>query len=314
MSIFSIYYLIRPILPRRVQLFLHRQHANLKRASSADVWPIDQHASQSPPGWQGWPGDKEFALVLTHDVDTARGQERCQPLMQLEEDLGFRSSFNFVPERYQVLPELRHDLTKRGFEVGVHGLSHDGKLYKSHEHFLSRAQRINQYLREWKAVGFRSPAMHHNLDWIHELDIQYDASTFDTDPFQPQPDGVTTIYPFWKQGATNQKEYVELPYTLAQDFNLFVIMKEPTIDIWKKKLAWIADQGGMALINTHPDYMTFNGTKPGMEEYPADLYAEFLTHIRDRYTDRYWHALPKEMASFWPRDTANPAIASNEQG
>ena len=29
------------------------------------------------------------------------------------------------------------------------------------------------------------------------LNIAYDASTFDTDPFEPQPDGVNTIFPFW---------------------------------------------------------------------------------------------------------------------
>jgi glycosyltransferase involved in cell wall biosynthesis len=39
--------------------------------------------------------------------------------------------------------------------------------------------------------------MLHNLDWLHHLDIQYDASTFDTDPFEPQPEGRGTIFPFW---------------------------------------------------------------------------------------------------------------------
>jgi hypothetical protein len=50
-----------------------------------------------------------------------------------------------------------------------------------------------------------------------------------------------------------------LPYTLVQDFNLFKILREPNIDIWKRKLDWIAERGGMALINTHPDYMGFEG-------------------------------------------------------
>src|ERR1700746_3430317 len=39
--------------------------------------------------------------------------------------------------------------------------------------------------------------MFHKLDWLHDLDIEYDASTFDTDPFEPQPDGHGTIFPFW---------------------------------------------------------------------------------------------------------------------
>ena len=145
------------------------------------------------------------------------------------------------------IPELRQELTADGFEVGVHGLNHDGKLYSSKAEFDRRAKRINRYLKEWNAVGFRSPAMHHNLEWLKALNIEYDASTFDTDPFEPQPDGVGTIFPFWV-ARDDGTGYVELPYTLPQDFTLFVLMKERTIDIWKKKLDWIAEKGGMALI------------------------------------------------------------------
>lgn len=133
------------------------------------------------------------------------------------------------------LPELRNDLENRGFEVGVHGLKHDGKLYTSGKIFKERAHRINHYLKKWNAVGFRSPAMHHNLEWIHDLHIDYDASTFDTDPFEPQNDGVGTIFPFWVEHKTLRKGYVELPYTLPQDSTLFIIMKEKTNNIWKKK-------------------------------------------------------------------------------
>lgn len=222
--------------------------------------------------------------------------------MDIEEHLGFRSSFNFVPERYDVSSKLRQYLTGSGFEVGVHGLIHDGKLYASKKTFQERAIKINHYLRQWKALGFRSPAMHHNLKWIHDLDIEYDASTFDTDPFEPQSDGVGTIFPFWVQGASDQKGYVELPYTLPQDFTLFVLMKEENIDIWKQKLDWIADNGGMALLNAHPDYMNFGRSKMDImdiEEYPAKYYVEFLEYVKKNYEGQYWHVLPKKMARFW---------------
>ena len=36
-----------------------------------------------------------------------------------------------------------------------------------------------------------------NLDWLHDLTIAWDSSTFDTDPFEPQADGAGTIFPFW---------------------------------------------------------------------------------------------------------------------
>ena len=222
--------------------------------------------------------------------------------MELEEKVGFFSSFNFVPERYDVSKDLRNDLVDRGFEVGVHGLKHDGKLFNSINIFQKRAVKINQYLKEYNAVGFRSPAMHHNFDWLLELNLKYDASSFDTDPFEPQSDGVGTIFPFWVQGTSNQCAYVELPYTLVQDFTLFIVMKEKTIDIWKKKLDWIVQKEGMALLNIHPDYMNFNKHKNGSEEYRAELYIEFLEYIKNRYKNQYWHVLPKQMARFWQQN------------
>src|SRR5262249_41363433 len=126
------------------------------------------------------------------------GLAKCRQLMELEMKLGFRSSFNFVPEGdYQVPRVLIDELKANGFEVGVHDLHHDGKLYHSRKQFVQDSALINHYLNDWGAVGFRSGFMLHNLHWLHDLDIAYDASTFDTDPFEPQPDGVSTIFPFW---------------------------------------------------------------------------------------------------------------------
>lgn len=213
--------------------------------------------------------------------------------------MGFRSLFSFVPERYKVSPELRKDLVKRGFEVGVHGLRHDGKLFLSRERFNRDAIKINHYLREWEAVGFVSPSMHRNLEWMHALDIEYDASTFDTDPFEPQPDGVSTIFPFMVRHNHDQRSYVELPYTLPQDFTLFVIMKETTIDIWKRKLDWIAERGGMALLITHPDYMNSHPGGRTIGKYPMELYRSLLQYVQSTYRGQYWNPLPKEIARFW---------------
>jgi hypothetical protein len=271
----------------------------MKRSKYNDIWPIDEKACSPPNGWQGWPGGKKFALVITHDVDTVYGRTKCLYLKDLEKRMGFKSSFNFVPERYYVSPSLRRDLIDDGFEVGVHGLYHDGKLFDSRNIYKERSARINHYLKKWGSVGFRSPAMHHNLEWIQDLNIEYDSSTFDTDPFEPQPDGVGTIFPFLVHGNIHQRDYVELPYTLPQDFTLFIILKEKSINIWKKKLDWIVEKGGMALILTHPDYMSFDGQKNRIEEYPSEYYGEFLSYVKSRYEDQYWHVLPKEMARFW---------------
>jgi len=153
MLINAIYYSLKPFLPRSLQLFARRQVILRKRRSHRDIWPIDPFSNRPPDGWKGWPDGKRFALLLSHDVDTAEGHEKCSRLMDIELALGFKSAFYFVPEKYRVSEELLSCLAANGFEVGVHGLMHDGKLYRSRKIFKERAEKINHYIRHWKAVG-----------------------------------------------------------------------------------------------------------------------------------------------------------------
>jgi len=305
----KLFYLIKPIIPRPVQLFLRRIMVRRKLSRVADVWPIDSGAKAQPRAWRGWPEDKEFALVLTHDVDTQKGHDASLFLMNLEKEKGVISSFNFVPERYSVSAEVRQTISTNGFEIGVHGLKHDGKLFSSRPVFDESSVRINRYIREWGAVGFRAPSMIRNLEWIKDLDIEYDASTFDTDPFEPQPEGVKTIFPFWVPADGAKRGYVELPYTLSQDFSHFILLGRKNISLWTEKLDWIVENGGMALINTHPDYMNFTSGPCGREEYPAAYYLEFLDYVCTRYAGRFWLALPRDVARFWKR---NPVADAGE--
>jgi hypothetical protein len=78
-------------------------------------------------------------------------------------------------------------------------------------------------------------------------------------------------------------------------------MGERAINIWKRKLDWIVEKGGMALLITHPDYMNFEGGKPKLGEYPARHYEDFLAYIENNYKGQYWHALPRDVGRFWNR-------------
>lgn len=330
----KLYYNVKPLIPQFVRLAIRRRMARRKCRQMAARWPILPGSERPPAGWPGWPGAKKFSLVLTHDVEGPSGLAKVVGLMELEEKLGFRSAFNFIPEgAYETPPRLRTCLRERGFEVGVHDLHHDGKLYESREVFEVCAKKINEYLRAWKAAGYRSGMMFHNLEWQHALKMEYDASTFDTDPFEPQPQGVGTIFPFWveRPGAGPEGEldppyalalaggagaegklcvytpaktlsseagYVELPYTLAQDCTLFLVLQEQTIATWVRKLDWIAEHGGMALLNVHPDYVQFPGERPSPHKFPVERYVEFLQYVRGHYAEQYWQALPREVAGF----------------
>lgn len=364
----KIYYHLKPLLPFALRVTVRRWFAKRKLRQCQDIWPIKPGTEKPPVGWPGWPDGKQFAVVLTHDVEGPVGLQRIKPLIDLEMRLGFRSCYNLIPEgSYQVTQELRDHITSRGFEVGVHDLYHDGKLFSSRKNFRQCAPRINHYLKEWGVVGFRAGFMHHNLDWIHDLHVQYDCSTFDTDPFEPQPEGVDTIFPFWvprpqneELRTTNQEPrlgsslsapgsapsalrsaptpdlgprtsdfpplsapgsalsalrsaptsdlrprtsdlrpplgYVELPYTLPQDSTLFSLFNEPGIDLWRRKLDWVAQHGGMVLVNVHPDYLYFEVKKSQSEFFPVTHYETFLRYIAQRYAANYWQAIPSEVA------------------
>jgi len=252
-------------------------------------------------------GMKQAGMALRRAAGGPDPLDQIPALAQGESRRNVSASYYFLLKRYHRrdanydlsqpgLTDAMAALERQGFEVGVHDLHRDGKLYRSRKTFQSAAPKINQYLTSWGAVGFRSGFMLHDLRWLLDLNILYDASTFDTDPFEPQPDGVNTIFPFWVPGEDGAG-YVELPCTLPQDFTLFILLRETAIDVWKSKLEWVAAHGRLALVNAHPDYMSFDRRRSA-SEYGADLYKGFLEHVTQRYRKTCWFALPRDVANY----------------
>ena len=104
------FHFLKPIIPRKMQILLRRRLINFFLHSHRDVWPIDPKSSGPPEDWTGWPENKKFALILTHDIDTQAGHDNCHFMAEVEKRLGFRSSFNFVAEDYQISNELINSL------------------------------------------------------------------------------------------------------------------------------------------------------------------------------------------------------------
>jgi peptidoglycan/xylan/chitin deacetylase (PgdA/CDA1 family) len=295
-----IYYgFFRHLFPDSLRAALRTVLLSRQRARSTLSWPIEDRyvrfqleivarlmagkGLRSISHVPFWPAGKPFAFVLTHDIETDWGQRHARAVASLEERYGFRSSFNFVPEKYAVDVELMDELKARGFEVGVHGLKHDGKSFSSKAAFDVRVEAINRYLGQWGAVGFRSPMTHRNPEWMQALEIEYDSSFFDTDPYEPMPGGTMSIWPFI------MGRFVELPYTLAQDHTLMVTLAEKTPRLWLEKVEFIRRHRGLALLNVHPDYVRVP------ERF--SIYEDFLSSM-SRRTD-FWHVLPREAARWW---------------
>src|SRR2546430_5359834 len=147
-----VYYNIKPLIPFSVRLAVRRWFALRKRNEVGNIWPIMPGSETPPEGWTGWPEGKKFALVLTHDVEGPAGLQKCDKVIELERSMGFRSAFNLIPEGgYSVGSSFRENLIRHGFEVGVHDLHHDGKLFATKTDFSRNAVKINEQLRDWKA-------------------------------------------------------------------------------------------------------------------------------------------------------------------
>jgi peptidoglycan/xylan/chitin deacetylase (PgdA/CDA1 family) len=288
--VFQIYYRLRPLIPLGLRHLLQRG----RKLVVSDRWCYPDAFFQQMVSCVGqrterlttihpWPEGASFAFVLTHDVEDQEGMRNIAKIAAMEEDLGFRSSWNIVPYKYRIDVGLIRDLQSRSFEIGIHGYNHDGKLYASRRTFARRAVAINQALRQYGAVGFRSPMVHRNLEWLQLLDIEYDASCFDADPYQAMPGGVGSIWPF------EIGKFVELPYTLPQDHTLFIARGERDGTTWLRKLEFIARNSGLALMLTHPDYMT--------SDLYLNIYRDFLIAVRQQRD--FWHALPREVVAWW---------------
>jgi hypothetical protein len=245
---------------------------------------------------------------LSHDVESSFGVSHCEQLADIDEERGFRSTFGFVPLRYHTPERLRHALVDRGFDINVQGLYHDGRDFRNRRLFEKRRGPMQDFLRSWHSRGFTGPSSLHNLPWFGELDIDFDLSVFDVDPFEPQPCHFGRIFPFWVQPPAGVGSgFVEIPNTLVQDFTLFVLMRERSNAVWLTKLDWIAEHGGLAVLKTHPDYMAFSERDERMDRYPVRFYSEFLDYVRRRYDGEVWLARPSEVARYW-RSLSSEAV------
>lgn len=297
------YYLARPFLP--VSVRKHLQKISLGNWGNIPFpsWPVDgtverileelmglslkAHAVDRIPFIWFWPNGSPSCAIVTHDVETVTGRDSCAQLMDWEDACGIKSSFQIVPEeRYPVAERFLDTVRSRGFEINVHDLNHDGNLFSDRERFLRRAERINQYGRKFGANGFRSAALYRNLDWFDALDFSYDMSVPSIGHLEAQRGGCCSVTPFFVG------RILELPVTTTQDYSLFHILGQYSIDLWKHQVALITEKHGLASFIIHPDYL---GDQQALDTYKA--LAAYLAQLR--LEENIWIALPGEVNEWW---------------
>jgi peptidoglycan/xylan/chitin deacetylase (PgdA/CDA1 family) len=230
-----------------------------------------------------WPDGNDCCVVLTHDVEGPLGIERMEEMAELEDKYGFRSAWNIPLDQYPVDWNRVLRLRESGFEFGAHGLSHDGKLFRSLGEFQILSRKLERLAREHSLRGFRSPSTLRQAEWLQTMAFDFDSSFFDTDPYEPQPGGTCSLFPFF------MGKMVELPYTLPQDHTLIYLLRRDPAPVWNFKLNWVASLGGMILVLIHPDYCWTSAYRR--------TYEDLLRRLSD--LESSWRALPSEVADWW---------------
>jgi hypothetical protein len=224
---------------------------------------------------------------MTHDVESQAGMDFCDRLMDIDDSFGIKASVQIVPEkRYRVSSDIIDRFRKRGFEVAIQDLNHDGRLFDHKEEFLRRATIVNRYAREYKANGFRAAVLYRRPEWYDSLDFSFDMSMPNVAHLDPQRGGCCTVMPYFIE------RILELPVTTTQDYTLFHILNQRSIDLWKTQISLILERNGLVSFIVHPDYI--------IEQETRSVYENLLSHLRHwrSHTD-IWFALPHEIDTWW---------------
>ncbi|MGA3199219.1 MAG: hypothetical protein ABSD89_07405 [Halobacteriota archaeon] len=299
----KLYYLAREVLPVSVRRQLQKAYFRDWRQLPFPAWPVDftvddlhqeflrlcmetSGVKKMPFIWF-WPGGAPNCLILTHDVETSAGRDFTFKLVDLDESYGFRASFQVIPEkRYEVPDEYVSQIRSRGCEFNIHDLNHDGQLFQEREEFVRRAARINAYVHRYNSQGFRAGAMYRNQEWYDAFDFSYDMSVPNVAHLEPMRGGCCTVMPYFIG------KIVELPLTAAQDYSLFHIFKDYSIDLWKQQLALLRERNGLMSFIAHPDYL--------IERRARNVYESLLEYLRQMVArEKIWAVLPRDVDHWW---------------
>jgi glycosyltransferase involved in cell wall biosynthesis len=310
------YYSIRELLPIAIRKHLQKVYLSGWQKLRFPNWPVDCtvdtiHAEllrlSMEAGGVGrvpfiwfWPQGASNCLIMTHDVETSAGRDFTPVLIDLDQSYGFTASFQVIPEkRYEVPDEYVQQIRSRGFEFNVHDLNHDGHLYQERDKFLQRAAHINEYIKKFDTRGFRAGAMYRNLDWYSAYDFSYDMSVPNVAHLEPQRGGCCTVMPYFIG------DILELPLTTIQDYSLFHILGDYSIDLWKQQIDLILAGNGLISFVVHPDYI--------IEKRARAVYTELLQYLAKLRDERkLWAALPGEVNRWWRNRSQMKLVAAGD--
>ncbi len=262
------------IVPISVRLRLLRWTTALMRSSEADrSWPIDRgidSGAQAPRY-----GAHRAALIITHDVDSAEERSLIEPIRGLERASGLSSAWGFVPAVSWPADALATALLEEGCEIYCHDIAHNARLpYQSREDMRRQFDGVFA-ASPWAQGSVRAFRSGQLLMTAQLFDVvaeyfRIDMSIPDAEAGGPYGGirGCRTVFPFQLRGI------LEIPLSLPQDALLLHVnglSADAILDLWRLKLDYIVQMGGVAVLNAHPRWIG----REGSAMYSA--YARFLT-------------------------------------
>jgi hypothetical protein len=299
----ALYYCCRPALPVAVRKHLQKLHLKDWKTLDFPRWPVDvsvdaimrsamglqieAHGGEQVPFIWFWPDGAEACVMMTHDVEGVSGRRFADDLMDLDASFGIKAAFQIIPRGPRAeLASLIDRCRARGFEVNLHDLHHDGRLFSSREEFRRQSAHINQLAREHQCHGFRAGAMYREQAWYDAFDFSFDMSVPNVAHLEPQRGGCCTVMPYFVGRV------VELPLTTTQDYSLFHILNKYSTTLWMEQMDLILEQHGLISFIVHPDYVR--------EKRALSVYRQLLEKLSAlRVQRRVWVALPGEIDSWW---------------
>jgi hypothetical protein len=303
-----VYYGFRPMLTASFRKTLQRLYLRDWDKLAFPTWPVDTSVEQtlerilllsmragkvkSVPFIWFWPDGAPSSAIVTHDVETNVGLNFVPRLMDVDDAFSVKSAFQLVPEeRYKVSNDLLGAIRGRHCEINVHGLNHDGNLFRDRKTFLRHAKWINRYVLDYGAEGFRSACMYRNVEWYEDLNISYDMSVPNVAHLEPQRGGCCTVFPYFIG------RILELPLTTIQDYSLFHILGDYSIDLWKKQIELITEKHGLISFIAHPDYL--------VDKKALSVYEKLLDYLSQLRSERnVWIARPSDINRWWRERSA----------
>jgi hypothetical protein len=302
-SLRNAYYFLRPLMHLSLRRRVQRANLDGWQELSFPRWPVDttvenlceqmlvvsmkaKGLDRVPFVWF-WPDGAQSCVAMTHDVETESGKDFCTKLMDMDDSFGLKASFHLVPEgRYEVETAFVQRIKDRGFEVNIQDLNHDGHLFSEREEFLRRAKKINRYGKAFEAKGFRAAVLYRNLDWYDALKFSFDMSVPNVAHLDPQRGGCCTVTPYFVG------DILEIPVTATQDYMLFHLLNNYSLDLWKAQTEQIMEKNGLVSFIVHPDYI--------IEEKAQSIYRDLLSYLRQLgLRKKLWFAVPGDVDHWW---------------